>query len=56
MVTRKPVDLPPEVALSFVRAMNDYFAEADPHKQDPIAHISSASSGRVRTRETASFA
>ena len=32
-----PVDLPPDVALGFVRAMNDFFAETDPHKRDAIA-------------------
>ena len=37
MVTRKPIDPPPEVARNFVKAMNDFFEERDPHKQDAIA-------------------
>ena len=31
------MDLPPEVARGFVRAMNDYFVEANPIKRDAIA-------------------
>ena len=31
------LDLPPAVARGFVKAMSDYFAEADPHKRDAIA-------------------
>lgn len=30
MVIRKPLEMPPEVARSFVSAMKDYFAEPDP--------------------------
>ncbi|SHN71550.1 hypothetical protein [Bradyrhizobium erythrophlei] len=37
MVTRKPIDLPPNVARAFVKAMEDFFAEQDKHKQDAIA-------------------
>jgi hypothetical protein len=37
MVIRKSLDLPPEVGRSFVKAMNDYFAEDNPSKQDAIA-------------------
>jgi hypothetical protein len=37
MVSRKPLDLPPKVARDFVEAMQDYFAETDPHKRDAIA-------------------
>jgi hypothetical protein len=37
MITRKPLDLPPGVARGFVRAMNDYFAEANLTKRDAIA-------------------
>jgi len=30
-------DLPPTVARAFVGAMNEYFAEKDPHKREAIA-------------------
>ena len=33
----KPIDMPPEVARGFVRAMNDHFVEANPTKRDAIA-------------------
>jgi hypothetical protein len=33
----KPLDIPPEVAQGFVRAMRDFFAEPDPVKRDAIA-------------------
>ena len=31
------IQVPPEVARAFVKAMRDYFAEPDKHKQDAIA-------------------
>ena len=34
---RKPLDLPPAVARTFVKDMRAYFAEEDKHKQDAIA-------------------
>lgn len=37
MIARKPLELPPAVAHGFVRAMNDYFVEANPIKRDAIA-------------------
>lgn len=37
MVSRKPPDLPPLVALAFVADMKKYFAEDDGHKRDVIA-------------------
>jgi hypothetical protein len=37
MIARKPLELPPAVARAFLKAMNDYFNEKDPTKQDAIA-------------------
>ena len=37
MVVRKPLDLPPDVARSFVQDMRAYFAEDNPIKRDGIA-------------------
>lgn len=37
MVVRKPLELLPEIARGFVRAMKDYFAEGNPTKRDAIA-------------------
>jgi DNA topoisomerase IB len=34
---KKPLDLPPGVASTFVSTMKDYFAEADNTKRDAIA-------------------
>jgi hypothetical protein len=34
---RKPIELPPEVARSFVKDMRAYFAEKDAIKRDEIA-------------------
>ena len=31
------MEIPPEIARAFVQAMNDYFAEPNPTKQDAIA-------------------
>ncbi|HZR74539.1 hypothetical protein [Bradyrhizobium sp.] len=36
MIQRKPLELSPEIARGFVRAMNDYFAEPDKYKRDAI--------------------
>lgn len=48
MVISKPIDVLPEVARGFVRAMNDYFAEANPTKRDAIADHSLACLGNIR--------
>lgn len=37
MIKRKPLELPPAVAKSFVKDMKAYFAEEDGHKRDRIA-------------------
>ncbi len=37
MKSPKPLDLPPDVARGFARAMKDYFAEEDGTKRDAIA-------------------
>ena len=37
MVVRKPLDLPPDVARSFVQDMRAYFAEENQIKRDGIA-------------------
>ena len=36
-MTRKPLDLPPDVARAFVKDMRAFFAEEDKHEQDAIA-------------------
>lgn len=37
MVTRKPLELPPEVAKAFFSDVRAYFAESDKHRRDRIA-------------------
>jgi hypothetical protein len=37
MIKPTPLELPPAVARGFVKAMNDYFVEANPVKRDAIA-------------------
>lgn len=37
MIKRSPLDLPPDVAKSFVKDMKAYFAEEDGHQRDAIA-------------------
>ena len=37
MISRKPLDLPPDVAYAFVEDMRAYFAEENPIKRDGIA-------------------
>ena len=50
MVVRKPLDLPPDVARSFVQDMRAYFAEENQIKRDGIACGSFARSGSTRDR------
>ncbi|WP_316234946.1 MULTISPECIES: hypothetical protein [unclassified Bradyrhizobium] len=38
-MARGPFELPPAVARAFVRDMQAYFAERDPHKRDQIAVV-----------------
>ena len=42
MVVRKPLDLPPDVARSFVQDMRAYFAEDNPIKRDGIARAAAS--------------
>ena len=49
MIVRKPLDLAPEVARGFVKAMNDYFAEVNSTKRDAIAAHRLSVLGRYQT-------